>query len=881
MSTLVLIGEVCRRLAPGMALSAHVANDGAYVSFMTAPWDWDRECMQLVSAVAMAAVDLVPSWKHVPRPPKPALVYLPEGQEVLHRGLPPSHRVVMMPTYVAFAREDGPLDHVVPYGELVERVVAEARSWLPQIRCHLPAHTLTTLLGRSLSTVDTNPSRLATALRHFRLVVACSSRPMPLVRVDLRPCFRALVAAGQKSTRTRLALAAALRQVVRTPLRRLRHARAAPLPDYRRWSAWRAWRLECRRAHRAARPVDSAVARSRLVAAWRRFRLGHARGQTVPVREPPPCRPGHAARRVLWRLRVRPLTQSIRRVWRLKTAIDPLHGISGYTEHFIASWALLCSPVLHLGMIAILRLLRRTLACGNPKAHLHLVVSRLRARERVAEHQCHHCFCNLVSQQTRCPECAIGYCDARCMHADHDASQYPLCCRIGSIGEPQLFSAEIRVMRLQVEHAVCVYADQALTSCDHPGRVLLSPGAGNSLPHSVMRTMAGVATIVAASTIGVLTPGQAVVDCIVRQLPQATAFCQFVNVLAARLDTDEWQHVMQAARKLPGRQPIRLVLAACFKQKLIMPSRGTEHPPEFWLRTEIPEGLVVPSRVLRMVEFVRITMWGDAAPLLFETPCHALFATPPASHRPSEHPHLVADDTRRGFGALYDAVATLLDLEYKAVFTPLEATLVRIAIRDPMIEQGGHPLLSQLAASVRHQLRGVGIQPNVPSMRSMSRDRASLLSRQLASAVLQAKLSDQLSLIQLGAEGTRDLAHAAIMHALEVMSARAVFGVLRTFLYSLGQSPPEVGCALAHWAMQTGLPPGAADAPERVFRALSTQLGVIECRWPWVVDFTRAGDQNLLTQWVYLTFGDWAAVLRFCLVSAPHLVPQIMLDRVP
>jgi hypothetical protein len=585
---------------------------GNYVSFDDCCWP--TQIIRLSRAIAIAATDRLQGWTGSDQE---ALVYVPDGfsakLETPSGQIFPTHRVAFTSTYVAFVNtERGTFDLVVSMHEMIERTLSEIISWNVPSPIELKPVEPKPV---ELKPVESEPSKAAVHQAYSQLWRWWRAGRLARALMD--------VAVGRTVRRTQLVGFRRLRAAARAQRRhvdrtlwvtsiaqshwdirvrtRLSHrlghwaasarkTREAARLGRRRGLArglatWGQW-LQSAATHRDTMERLSAARVSRLFRrafrylliasrtkapwtsrGWAALRVAVARDrQTWAPPRPNPRRV--LLQTALRRMRIEILGATLDQLSAFKTELSPLWEQDKWVETFMGPHTVLCSPVVHMGVMAVYRMIARVLARGNPRRELTALVSRIKLQEirRAAGlgdqwHRCRHCAFKLApkrkpkSNMVLCRACSAVYCNDDCLVADHEAGRYLTCCTVNSAANP----TDPEAVRSEVLQVVLVFVESEMLVLPgnplHGINVRGNEHAGVPLSQLITRMFVGALAMHAAANTGMTKiPPSALITHVVRDLPKALAFVRLVNVLVANIRRKPTAHKVALQSALRARE---------------------------------------------------------------------------------------------------------------------------------------------------------------------------------------------------------------------------------------------------------------------------------------------------------------------------------------
>jgi len=642
---------------------------------------------------------------------------------------------------------------------------------------------------------------LGAALTRLRSAPTLSAASPDTTHLRQKPLRRALATLRGRGSRRRAAT----------------HVQRSPRPAVRRWFTW-------------SRQNSQRAAHHRLVAHWT------GRGAVLDGRSR--CRRGF----FLWRLRSGRL-----HVARLRLFETEFGGTSDlFQDAFLGVDQAMLTPGLLGAFRACARLWRRVVqrpgACGcafasDERAWLrHTVKSsnQLLARVRAGacanggprsgrhSADCYHSGCHgglgEKKTQVRCADCGLTYCSAKCHSRHHDARGHDVCCGLGSpAGDAFLgqcvahfgrwlselpadeFPYGPRGFRGPVE-SIMSFVSGAAVQCFLKGRELddETPPAPIDFMHPtrvrraahraelvlrlrpVLRRPDGGGSAVAAAAALAFSRGQLAT----RDVMDCVAMAMFLEGRARLVVSSQPEHAELARQLLDSARPL------------------------FWVAQELTRRaydlVVADGKPDLDVLGIRCVCWGKLSGLLgppasefFRSYCFvgAEWVEP----RQPMHPA----DSRRGYGTVATRVLAAIAVEGDVLSGD---DMHRLFGAADFVQVGGrsNEMLKVVRETVQRQFPGYpscGRAWEPPPCLSRCGDPD--VRRQLQSILQQQQLArSALALLELDPMGVRrGLWRLLSTEPLgEDLTERAVMGVVRTALYSVGLKPPQVARQLSQCA---------------------------------------------------------------------------------
>lgn len=534
----------------------------------------------------------------------------------------------------------------------------------------------------------------------------------------------------------------------------------------------------------------------------------------------------------------------------------------------------------------------------------------------------------------RCATCDAVYCSQDCLAAHHQASRFLVCSECEHASDPTL-EPNMEGARNDALAFLTFYMDQMLERTDDPLLIFSQDPDGSPMPlkldHHILRLGIGALAMRAAANDSTgARRHHEIIGYIAAQLPTFLMTMRLTNRLydvlpetieevstgpmpeaseeseeasdesdesdeseeseasgeASQPTTAAWRRVLMCAlhdeHRLRGRVAMRALVSAMFARGII--TAGPDAFPlganfSFYKRAEpccnSAADLCFSSDVQAVLEQAAQVIWSPVTSLLYgqptwtgHKPVHHLFSV----NQTRPHPVLQDNDTRRGYGPLVGILNAVVRVGYAPAPQPALVGVIQSAVAqlDPL--DGQHPFLNEIMTLLKSELLvQINSQP-WHTLVTVAADRETVLSRMLRCAGRQEELADSLlnDLTPRDSEGLADMC----TQALEDMSGRAVFGVLRLAMYASTDSVDDVATGLAHCALATGLV-DLEHTPSNMHRVRSIFI-MIEHNWPRIV--LDLSDPVLRA--AHILTADWHNLCRYGVARDDQdLLALVLYDR--
>jgi hypothetical protein len=529
-----------------------------------------------------------------------------------------------------------------------------------------------------------------------------------------------------------------------------------------------------------------------------------------------------------------------------------------------------------------------------------------------------------------CRVCGAAYCSTKCRTDDHRSSRRLACFPVHffSLSSPDCTPAHtVSHKWYHTAHLVVQSVAQIFASNQDPLHERLTAFCGTefSLSRQIMTavvSMTAQGLVIRAEALGGAVTEPTFIQRlhISGMLPELASVLRVQPALIGLMSrSDVWVapalQIVLSQPLLHSRAALRAVLLSAFcarkllRQHLDCDAQAVQSRIPFWGRTDVlletTYPVIIGAKFTKQLESflhqLHRHLWRDAVCADALNVCpepHPLFC------RTNEHDGLPAGDTRRAYGALHGTLSMLSGLPLSR---NLYAGLVDLDIdsRDPMKAVGGLPLLREAYMALVGELHETRF-PLCPRLWELAADADSTFAAIMRSTQPQRELA--CAALRVLANTKRDAwvedLRGLVDEHSQLLTPRAMFGVLRTALYAAGESLERVAEVLSHLVTlgpmhgdivsQRGgmllaaslrtLPtehvvhatlviPDDSDPIEPSQAPLAAQLLAIETLWPCLPDGV---DPRVMA-----VAGDWHALCTRALATDNYvLLYDVMCDRV-